>query len=252
MKILTLGDSWTYGANEYGLDPAQVSWPAQMRSRYGVEVVNLAHGGCSIQRAMRIGIEELCRDASYDQVILPLGPAARTEVLKVGKWHQVWPNSKLQDPLNQWFTTAWHPWNDVQQLIMNCFYFMHSVHAMGIPLYITSLSVYLSQYTKEISWITDYQSDNDFNSLGIPLDEFDIGIKDLDRKLKCLKAIHDKNLVLQPDYFTDAIKTYYTLPETNKKYNYRPNLLEHPNENGYTALADYFANKIGLTTAQNR
>ena len=79
MRILTLGDSWTYGSNEWGLDPAIVSWPAQMSQKYGVDVVNLARGGSGNQRAARIGIEELCRDSNYDYVIFPLAPASRTE-----------------------------------------------------------------------------------------------------------------------------------------------------------------------------
>ena len=58
-------------------------------------------------------------------------------------------------------------------------------------------------YQKELSWINDYNNDKDFRKLGMPLEELNIGVKDLDRKLKVLKAMHDKNLALHPDYLLD-------------------------------------------------
>ena len=245
MKILTLGDSWTYGANECGLNPNEISWPVQLSRKYNVEVVNLAGGGSSNQRAARIGIEELCRDSNYDYVIFPLAPASRTEVLKLGKYHQVWP--KGPSDLDKIYFDFWHSWNDIQNTIMLSFYFMHSVHALGIPLFITGLSLHPTQYTQELSWIMDYKNNNDFRSLNMPLDDFNIGIKDLDRKLKSLKAIHLKNIELQPEYLQDVGESYFFLQETQKKYCYSCESFKgHPNDQGYAALADYFAGKIGL------
>ena len=246
MKILTIGDSWTYG--DESSDPSTMSWPAQLARKYNVEVVNLARKGSSNQRAARIGIEELCRNSDYDYVIFPLAPASRTEILKVGKWHQVWPHSGNKDSVTDIvFKDCWHPWNDVQITIQLAFYFMHSVKSLGIPLYMTGLSLYPSQYKKELSWILNYNNDNEFNSLQMPLDELDIGIKDLDRKLKTLKAIHLTNLKLQPEYFDDAVADYFMDPIIQKKYGYYyPKFYRHPNDQGYTALADYFAGKIGL------
>jgi lysophospholipase L1-like esterase len=244
MRILTLGDSWTYGVNSS--NPVTMSWPAQMARKYKVEVVNLARGGSSNQRATRIGIEELCRNSNYDYIILPLAPASRTEVLKLGKWQQIWP--KLDSNLfNKFYAELWHPWNDVQNTIMLSFYFMHSVHALGIPLFITGLSLRPNQYTQELSWIMDYKNNNDFRSLNIPLADFNIGVNDLDRKLKSLKAIHLKNIELQPEYLQDVVESYFFLPETQKKYGYSYESFNgHPTDQGYAALADYFANKIGL------
>ena len=245
MKILTLGDSWTYGSNECGLNPNEISWPVQLSRKYNVEVVNLARGGSSNQRAARIGIEELCRDSNYDYVIFPLAPASRTEVLKLGKYHQVWP--KGPSDLDKIYFDFWHSWNDIQNTIMLSFYFMHSVHALGIPLFITGLSLHPTQYTQELSWIMDYKNNNDFRSLNMPLDDVNIGIKDLDRKLKSLKAIHLKNIELQPEYLQDVVESYFFLQETQKKYCYSCESFNgHPNDQGYAALADYFAGKIGL------
>ena len=244
MRILTLGDSWTYGINSS--DPATMSWPAQMASKYNVEIVNLAQGGSSNQRAARIGIEELCRDSSYNYVIFPLAPASRTEILKNGKYYQIWPNLGTNEH-NRLFTEFWHPWNDVQQTMMLAFWFMHSVKALGIPLYITGLSLHPSQYRTEMSWIQNYKDDNDFRSLNMPLEDFNIGIKDLDRKLKSLRAIHKTNLETQPDYFLDVVKTYLMQPDVEKQYGYQYRTFRgHPDDAGYHALCDYFASKIGL------
>ena len=251
MRILTLGDSWTYGSNERGLDPDVVSWPAQMSCKYGVDVVNLAVGGSSNQRAARIGIEELCRDPNYDYVIFPLAPASRTEILKLGKWYQIWPGRGTHagtNPIDKIYTDFWHEWNDIQNTIMLSFYFIHSVQAMGIPLFISGLSLYPSQYAEQLSWILNYKNDNNFNSLNMPLEEFDISVSDLDRKLKSLKAIHFANLRLQPEYLHDICQSYFFKPDTQQKYSYSYNTFKggHPDNAGYLALADYFASKIGL------
>jgi hypothetical protein len=248
MRILTLGDSWTYGTNSS--DPATMSWPAQLARKYNVEVVNLGRPGISNQRATRIGIEELCRDSNYDYVIFPLTPASRTELLNQGKWHQVWPNSGNSESLtDRLYTDYWHPFNDVQYTIQLSFYFMHSVKALGIPLHMTGLSLFPSQYATEMNWIMNYKNDNDFRSLNMPLEKFNLGITDLDRKLKSLRAIHQHNLQLQPDYLYDVISNYLKLEETQQKYNYSYKKFGgHPDDNGYAALADYFAQKIGLNS----
>jgi hypothetical protein len=254
MKILTLGDSWTYGSDSS--DPATMSWPAQMAKKYNVEVVNLAVGGIGNNRAARIGIEELCKDPDYDYVIFPLAPASRTEILKHGKWHRIWPGipDPYHSPVDRIFTEFWHPWNDVQYTIQLAFYFIHSIKALEIPLYMTGLSLHPSQYKKEIDWILNYKNDCDFESLDMPLKDFDIGIKDLDRKLKGLKAVHQRNLHQQPEYLSDVLDLYLMDQSTQQKYQYTYKKFlkgfeigQHPDDNGYAALADYFAEKIGLT-----
>ena len=246
MRILTLGDSWTYGVNSS--DPATMSWPAQMARKYGVEVVNLARPGSSNQRAARIGIEEICRDPNYDYIVFPLAPADRTEILNVGKWHQIWPgSSKKESGSDRIFTDFWHPWGDLQYTMQLAFYFMHSIQSFNIPLLMTGLTLRPDQYSTEMSWILNYKNDNDFRSLGMPLTELNIGIKDLDRKLKSLRAIHEKNLLLQPEYLYDVIDHYFYQADIQTKYNYQYKEYKgHPDDNGYHALCDYFAGKIGL------
>lgn len=243
MRILTLGDSWTFGK-----DTAE-SWPTQMAKNYSVEVVNLARPGSSNRRAARIGIEEIARNPNYDYIIFPLAPASRTETLDHGKWRQIWPTKILSEPdeLNSIFTKLWHPWNDIQSIILECFYFIHAVKALNIPLYLTGLSLQPSKYINELSWVLNYQHNKDFAALGMPLDEFNIGVNDLDRKLKSLQAIHNLNVASQPDYLTDVIETYYDTELIKTKYNYQyTGHGEHPTTNGHLALCEYFAKKINL------
>lgn len=243
MKILTIGDSWTYG--EESSDPAIMSWPAQMARNHKVKVTNLARSGSSNQRAMRIGLEELCRNNRYDYVIWPLSPAPRTEILKQGKWHQIWPGQGTSH-LDKIYTEFWTPWNDVQTTIMLVLQFSLALKAMNIPLYIAGLSLSPFQYSKEMSWITNYKDDFEFEKLGMPVNGWDIGTLDLDRKLKSLRAMHNTILTIQPDYWFDIIKNYYKLPEIPKKYGYKISK-GHPGDLGYYALSEFFADKIGLT-----
>ena len=112
----------------------------------------------------------------------------------------------------------------------------------------SGLSLYPDTYFKEMSWITDYKDDADFVRMNMPLKDLNIGISDLDRKLKSLRAIHNKNLKLQPDYLYDIFKNYLEDTSIQHVYNYtHKNFSGHPDDNGYAALADYFAKKIGLT-----
>ena len=83
----------------------------------------------------------------------------------------------------------------------------------------------------------------------MPLDEWNIGVQDLDRKLKSLRAMHGLIIKNQPDCFFDVIQDYFWLPDTQSRYGYTYNEFQgHPDDNGYLALADFFAEKIGLNT----
>jgi len=244
MKILTLGDSWTFGSESS--DPSAKSWPAQMASLYDVDVVNLGRGGSSNQRAARIGMEELCRDPNYDWVIWGLGPASRTEVLKKGKWQQIWPG-RNGEPLDQIYSEFWHSWNDVQLTMLLTLQFMSFVKMIGAKLFITGLSLFPSNYKNELTWIVDYKKDYNFNALGMPLDEFDIGVEDLHRKLISLQAIHNKILQYQREYLFDVPQDYMKSPVVEDKFGkaiWAPG--GHPNDTGYQILAEYFASKIRL------
>jgi DNA repair ATPase RecN len=82
----------------------------------------------------------------------------------------------------------------------------------------------------------------------MPLDDLNIGVKDLHRKLLALKAIHQQNLLAHPEYLTDVIDTYLCDPEIEQKYKFQYKEFKgHPDDNGYLAIGDYFSQKIGIT-----
>jgi hypothetical protein len=245
MRILTLGDSWTYGSESS--NPSTKSWPSQLGKKYNVEIVNLAREGASNHRALRIGIEELSRDCNYDYVVWGLGPASRTEILKLGKWHQIWPTFKSNNSIDRVYQEFWLPWNDVQYTILQVLQFTSFVKLLNIPLYVCSLSFFANQYRNEFSWITDYNGDNNFESLNMPLQQLNIGVSDLHRKLISLQSMHQLLLAQQPDYTYDVVDRY--LKDSLTKKCYGDNLFAkggHPNDNGYHALCDFFAKKLNL------
>ena len=236
MNILTVGDSWTKGIGSSDLQTK--SWPAQMAKKYNINLTNYGKGGSSIKRAMRIAVEEVSRNPEIDTVIIGLSPAVRTEVLNKGKWHQIWPTEFATKQDRVW-TDYMHPWGEIQSVILDCFYFIHAMKGLNINLHIFSLSLFVEKmYQKELGWINGYNNDNDFNRLGMPLEELKIGVKDLDRKLKVLKAMHQKNLALHPDYLLDIPFRFFS-----KDFYAHDG---HPNDQGYAFLADYIANKLNL------
>lgn len=250
MRILTVGDSWTKGVGSTDLKTK--SWPAQFASKYNVEVVNLAQYGSSNARAVRIAIEELCRDSDYDLVVWPIGPANRNEILSQGKWQQAWPNHITygveSSDLDHFFFKHWHKFNDVQYVLYQSFQLLSATKFFGVNCYICSLSFFVNQYQKEISWIRDYKGDNNFDALGMPLDELDIGISDLNRKLLVLQSLLKTIEQHQPDLFYPIVDLYYDNLETEQKYGYNYKELSrkdgHPDDQGYQAIADYFGKKL--------
>jgi len=246
MKILTVGDSWTEGIGSSNMETK--SWPAQIAEKYKVDLINFGKGGSSIKRAMRIAVEEVSRNQEIDTVIIGLSPAVRTEVLNKGKWHQIWPADPVDGGDRVW-TEYMHPWGEIQSVILDCFYFIHTMKGLDINLHVFSLSLFPeTSYKEHLNWINNYKNDNNFLSLGIPLTDLNIGIKDLDRKLKVLKAMHNKNLTLHPDYLLDIPFQFFK--DKDIKENYGSNLFAkdgHPNDQGYAFLADYIADKLNLT-----
>ncbi len=237
MNILTVGDSWTEGIGSSNLQTK--SWPAQMAKKYNLNVTNYGKRGSSIKRAMRIAVEEVSRNPEIDTVIIGLSPAVRTEVLNKGKWHQIWPTEPSNNGDRVW-ADYMHPWGEIQSVILDCFYFIHAMKGLNINLHIFSLSLFVEEiYQKQLSWINDYTNDNNFNKLGMPLQELNIGVKDLDRKLKVLKAMHNKNLALHPDYLLDIPFRFFS----KDFYAHHG----HPNDQGYGFLADYIFDKLNLT-----
>lgn len=247
MRVLTLGGSWVKG---YGASSPEHTWPGQLQSRYQIDVVNLGQFGSGNSRNMRIALEELARDSSYDYVILGITAPSRQEILINGKYQQIWPNRNGSE-LDQMFVEFWHPWNDIQNLILQSFTFINVLKGLSIPLFLQGIPLDTLALQQELSWIENYQDDYDFEKLGMPLEELNIGIKDLDRKLKALRAMHLQNLDNQPKYLHDIDREYLLLPETQTKHQITQSDVYdkktgHPNDQVYAIIADYFAQHIGL------
>jgi hypothetical protein len=119
--------------------------------------------------------------------------------------------------------------------------FLFFVKSQNVKLLIIGLSFFPRHYKQELSWIRNYKGDNDFRSLGMPLEDFNIGAKDLHRKLVCLKAMMDLLEQHQPEWCMDVD---HVLLKPHRSTVYAP--FGHPNDKGYCMLADYFAGKIGL------
>jgi hypothetical protein len=254
MRILVLGDSWTAEPN---------SWPAKLQEKYNVKVVNLAHAGCN-QSAARVGINELLKNSNYNYVIFALGSARDVELLDHGLWKMIsaWTGSQLK--VDNAYSEMHHTLNDVQYTIYTVFNFINAMKSFGIPFYITGLSLHPAQYTTELQWI------NKFNLTDFPPETIGISPRAFLQLNQYIKSMHRYNLQAQPEYFDDILDNYLFAPETRAKYGYtyrqfkehngdvdyknNPDYQEQndfkfmgkPDDRGYTALADYFAGKIGL------
>lgn len=254
MRILTLGDSWTAGAD---------SWPAKIQEKYNVDVVNLAHAGCN-QSAARTGINELLKNPDYDYVIFALGSARDIEVLDTGLWRMISAWAESPHEIDRAYYELHHTLNDVQYTIYTVFNFINAMKSFGIPYYITGLSLHPAQYKTELRWI------NKFNLTDFTPETIGISPRAFLQLNQYIKSMHRYNLQAQPEYFDDVLDTYLFTQETRDKYGFtyrqfktHPDDVEYKNdpeyreENefkfmgrpdnlGYTALADYFASKIGL------
>lgn len=249
MKILTVGDSFTYGVNSS--DPLVYSWPAQLSQKYNVEVCNLAEPGCSNQRVLRLLTDELLKN-KYDQIFWPIGPASRSEIMVRGGWQQAFPNVakrflmfKRQDysNLDLFCHDNWHLWNDVCSVISLAFQAICLANFFQTKIHISSLSFFSDLY-HEFESIRKYKNDYKFFEAGLPTD-IECSDKEYEKTVCYLKNMLNIIELQQPNFLYPIYKNYLNSPEQFQKYNY--NKIEgHPDNNGYTALADYYANEINL------
>lgn len=81
MKVLTVGDSFTYGQE---LSDISNAWPNLL----GYEVTNLAKPGSGNSRMVRTVIEHA---VNYDLIIIAWSHFARTEIADVNGVYDIWP-----------------------------------------------------------------------------------------------------------------------------------------------------------------
>jgi len=96
MRLLTVGDSFTYGEELADLTSA---WPVLLGNKLGYEVTNLAKPGSGNTRMVRHVVEQV---DNYDMVIIAWSHFGRFEMADEAGCYDIWPgcNNKAQYKLN--------------------------------------------------------------------------------------------------------------------------------------------------------
>jgi hypothetical protein len=88
MKLLTVGDSFTYGEE---LVDKQMAWPFRLADKLNCEVTNLAKPGGGNSRMVRYVIENV---NSFDLVIIAWSHFARIELADENGFYDLWPGCR--------------------------------------------------------------------------------------------------------------------------------------------------------------
>ena len=85
MKLLAVGDSFTYGEELSDLNNA---WPYLLGNKLGYTVNNLAKPGSGNTRMIRHAIEQI---NNYDLIVIAWSHFARTELADENGFYDIWP-----------------------------------------------------------------------------------------------------------------------------------------------------------------
>ena len=85
MKLLTIGDSFTYGEE---LGDRNSAWPYLLANKLGYEVTNLARPGSGNTSMVRYAVEQV---NTYDLIIIAWSHFARTEIADENGSYDLWP-----------------------------------------------------------------------------------------------------------------------------------------------------------------
>ena len=85
MKLLAVGDSFTYGEELSDLNNA---WPYLLGNKLGYTVNNLAKPGSGNTRMLRHAVEQI---NNYDLIIIAWSHFARTELADENGFYDIWP-----------------------------------------------------------------------------------------------------------------------------------------------------------------
>ena len=85
MKLLTVGDSFTFGDE---LADRNVAWPFLLGKQLGYEVTNLGKPGSGNTRMVRHAVEQI---NNYDLIIIAWSHFARTELADENGFYDIWP-----------------------------------------------------------------------------------------------------------------------------------------------------------------
>jgi len=101
MRLLTVGDSFTYGEELADLNSA---WPYLLAEKIGYEVTNLAKPGTGNTRMVRTCIEQI---NNYDMVVIAWSHFARIEWSDSAGTYDLWPGCS---PLPHEHLAPWRKW----------------------------------------------------------------------------------------------------------------------------------------------
>ena len=85
MRLLTVGDSFTYGEE---LADSRSAWPNLLANKFGYELTNLAKPGSGNTRMVRHCVEQV---NNYDVVIIAWSHFARIEMADENGFYDLWP-----------------------------------------------------------------------------------------------------------------------------------------------------------------
>lgn len=85
MRLLTVGDSFTYGEE---LADNKSAWPNLLANKFGYELTNLAKPGSGNTRMVRYCVEEV---NNYDVAIIAWSHFARIEIADENGFYDIWP-----------------------------------------------------------------------------------------------------------------------------------------------------------------
>jgi lysophospholipase L1-like esterase len=85
MKLLAVGDSFTYGEE---LSDINNAWPFLLGKKLGYEITNLAKPGSGNTRMIRHAVEQI---NNYDLIVIAWSHFARTELADENGFYDIWP-----------------------------------------------------------------------------------------------------------------------------------------------------------------
>lgn len=93
MRLLTVGDSFTYGAELSGtlngpIQPHDKAWPSLLAKKLGYMLTNLARPGSGNTRMIRHAVTEI---DNYDMIIIAWSHFARIELADENGFYDLWP-----------------------------------------------------------------------------------------------------------------------------------------------------------------
>ena len=98
MKLLTVGDSFTFGEE---LSDLNLAWPFILANKLNWSITNLAKPGSGNTRMIRHAVEQI---DNYDLIIIAWSHFARTEIADENGFYDLWPGCSFLPHKEH------HPW----------------------------------------------------------------------------------------------------------------------------------------------